>query len=455
MPEVLLPVIPENITVHLGRPDSNAENISVPFVDYIKNVASSEIYPTWPEAALRANIYAIISFALNRIYTEWYPSRGYNFDITNTTQFDQAYVKDREIFENISNITDNIFNDYVVRQGSIQPLFTQFCNGTTSTCDGLSQWGTVSLAEQGRTPYEILQNYYGNDINIVENAPVGEISSYPGVPLRLGSAGNNVQVIQRQLNRISQNYPAIPKITNANGIFGIDTEAAVRKFQEIFNLTQSGEVDKATWYKIKRYYTGVKGLSELAAEGVTLEEATIPFETQIATGSSGVSVRTLQYYLSIIAYFNPALEPVPLNGNFDSETIAAVERFQSFYGLPVTGVVDTATWNTISRIYTETVNALPPDYAGENAKLYPGYFLTKGMRGQAVSDLQSYLSFIGSNISEIPQLPVTGYFGDQTEEAVKIFQRLFGLEQSGSVGPLTWSSIAKEYDALKEAAENA
>ena len=195
---VNLPIIPENITVHLGAPSSSAQNVTVPFVDYIKNVASSEIYPTWPEEALRANIYAIISFALNRIYTEWYPSRGYNFDITNSTQFDQAFVPDREIFENIIYIVDDIFNDYVVRQGSIEPLFTQFCNGTTSTCDGLSQWGTVSLAESGYTPYRILQNYYGNDIGIVEDARVGEAGeSYPGVPLRLGDAGNNVRLVQR------------------------------------------------------------------------------------------------------------------------------------------------------------------------------------------------------------------------------------------------------------------
>ena len=152
MPETLLPVIPESITVHLGAPDSNAENITVPFVDYVKNVASSEIYPTWPEEALRANIYAIITYALNRIYTEWYPSRGYNFDITNTTSLDQAYVKDREIYENIGYIVDDIFNDYVVCQGSVQPLFTAFCNGTTSQCEGLSQWGTVNLANQGFTP---------------------------------------------------------------------------------------------------------------------------------------------------------------------------------------------------------------------------------------------------------------------------------------------------------------
>lgn len=454
MPEVLTPVIPQTITVHLGPPNSNTENVTVPFTDYIKNVASSEIYPTWPEAALRANIYAIITFALNRIYTEWYPSRGYDFDITNSTQFDQAYVKDREIYENIGYIVDEIFNDYVVRQGTIQPLFTSFCNGTTSTCSGLSQWGSVSLAEQGLTPFSILQNYYGQDIRIEENAPVAFTEeSYPGVPLRVGSAGNNVRQIQVQLNRISQNYPAIPKIENPNGVFGLDTEAAVRKFQEIFNLTVNGTVDKATWYKIKQYYTGVKSLSELAAEGITLEEATVPFSTVISEGMSGIPVRTLQYYLSIIAYFNQNLSPVPINGFFDSATVDAVKRFQTFYGLSPTGIVDNATWNTISRIYLETVSSLPPNYAGENAKLYPGYFLTKGQRSNDVSDLQTYLNFISNTITEIPQVSVTGYFGDQTENAVSEFQRLFGLDVSGSVGPVTWYQIAREYDALKEQAQ--
>jgi len=451
MPQALTPVIPEFITVHLGPPGSQAENVTVPFAEYVKNVASSEIYPTWPENALRANIYAIITFALNRIYTEWYPSRGYDFDITNSTQFDQAFVKDREIFENIGYIVDEIFNDYVIRQGTIQPLFTAFCNGTTSTCSGLSQWGSVDLAEQGLTPFAILQNFYGNDIGIVEDAPIAFTEeSYPGVPLRIGDSGNNVQIIQTQLNRIAQNYPAIPKIQNVNGIFGLDTQDAVRKFQEVFNLPQTGEVDKSTWYSIKRYYTGVKSLSELAAEGITLQEVTVPFTTELSSGMSGIPVRTIQYYLSIIAYFNSSLEPVPLNGFFDSATVDAVERFQEYYGLPVTGIVNTETWNTIQRIYRETVASLPPGYEGENAKLYPGYFLTVGMRSQAVTDLQTYLSFIGQNINEIPQIPVTGYYGEQTENAVSTFQRLFGITVSGSVGPVTWAQIAKEYDALKQ-----
>lgn len=451
----LLPIIPETITVHLGAPGSNAQNVTVNFIDYIKNVASSEIYPTWPENALIANIYAIISFALNRIYTEWYPSRGYSFDITNNTQYDQAYVPNREIYDNISAIVDQIFNNYVVRQGTIQPLFTQFCNGTTSQCDGLSQWGTVDLAEQGLTPYQILQNYYGGDINIVEDAPVGSTGgSYPGVPLEIGDRGNNVQIIQTQLNRIAQNYPAIPKIPDVDGTFGVETEEAVRKFQEVFSLPQTGAVDKATWYKIKQYYNGVKGLAELASEGITLEEATVPYATQLSEGNSGIDVRTLQYYLSIIAYFNSDLQPVPMEGIFDSKTVDAVERFQEFYGLPVTGIVDNDTWNVIDRIYTETVEALPKGYQGSNAKLYPGYFLTPGMRNDNVTDLQTYLNLIGRNIPEIPEIPITGFFGEQTENAVRIFQRLFGIPVSGDVGPITWYQIALQYDFFNRGVEN-
>lgn len=449
MPEVLSPIIPQDITVHLGAPNSNAQNVTVNFVDYIKNVASSEIYPTWPEAALRANIYAIISYALNRIYTEWYPSRGYNFDITNSTAVDQAFVPDREIFENISLIVDDIFNDYVVRQGEIQPLFTQFCNGTTSSCAGLSQWGTVDLANAGLTPFEILQRYYGQNIGLVENAPVADIQeSYPGVPLRVGDAGNNIKIIQTQLNRISRNYPAIPKISDENGVFGLDTRDAVRQFQEIFNLTPSGEVDKSTWYKIKQYYVGVKSLADLVGEGLTISEAQIPFSTQLREGAQGIGVRTVQYYLNILAYFNPSLLPLPLDGVFGSSTTAAVRQFQQYFGLPVTGVVNTATWNVMNRIYSETVEFLPEGYSGQFGKLYPGYFLSEGMSGEDVRDLQSYLSLIGQNFDAIPQIPVTGYFGTQTRDAVIAFQNAFGLPANGSVGPVTWNTIVQQYDFL-------
>lgn len=449
MPEVLLPVIPQDITVHLGAPNVAAQNVTVNFVDYIKNVASSEIYPTWPEEALRANIYAITSYALNRIYTEWYPSRGYNFDITNSTAFDQAFVPDREIFENISRIVDDIFNDYIVRQGEVQPLFAQFCNGTTSTCNGLSQWGTVDLARAGLTPFEILQSYYGNDIGIVENAPIADIEeSYPGVPLRVGDSGNNVKIIQTELNRIAQNYPAIPKISEENGIFGTQTRDAVLKFQEIFGLTPTGEVDKATWYRIKQYYSGVKGLGELLGEGISISEAQIPFATQLREGAQGIGVKTIQYYLNILAYFNPNLSALPLDGIYGPETTNAVRIFQQYYGLPVTGVMNTATWNVLNRIYSETVEFLPQGYSGNFAKLYPGYLLTEGMSGENVRDLQTYLALIGQNYDAIPEIPVTGYFGTQTREAVTAFQNAFGLTPNGAVGAVTWNTIATQYDFL-------
>ncbi len=449
MPNINRPVIPASITVHLGLPTQPAENVTVPFVEYVKNVASGEIYPTWPENALRANIYAIITYALNRIYTEWYPSQGYDFDITNTTAFDQSFAKEREIFMNISEIVDDIFNDYVIRQNSIEPYFTQFCNGTTSTCDGLSQWGTVDLANQGLTPYQILQNYYGDDIAIVENAPVQDIpDSYPGVPLRLGDSGNDVATIQTQLNRISQNYPAIPKIPERNAVFGVFTEAAVRKFQEIFSLPVTGTVDKATWYKIKRYYVGVKSLADLVSEGISIEEAELPFVGSIGEGDRGIAVRSVQYYLTVIAAFNPEINPPEISGIFGPATAEAVRDFQTFYGLPVTGRVDDTDWITINRIYADSLRTLPSDYSGEAALLYPGYPLNIGMSGENVTALQNYLSFISDFINEVPKIPVTGYFGEQTRNAATEFQRLFGLNPNGIVETLTWNEIANQYNLL-------
>ncbi len=449
MPQAILPEIPQSITVHLGAPDRAARNVTVPFAEYVKNVASSEIYPTWPENALIANINVITSFALNRIFTEYYRSRGYDFDITSSTAIDQAFVEGRDIFENISSLVDERFNDYVVKGDGIEPYFTQFCNGTTSTCAGFSQWGSVDLANAGLTPLEILRNYYGEDINIVYDAPVAqEGESYPGFPLVLGDRGNAVKIVQTELNRISKNYPAIPQIVREDGIFGLDTQAAVRKFQEIFSLTPNGEVDKATWYKIKRYYTGVKSLSDLFSEGITLEETEVPFPQRLAQGDTGAEVRNLQYYLSVMAYFNPSLPELQINGVFDDATVSAVRAFQEYYGLAVTGVVNAGTWGTIKRIYIESVSALPEGYSGNLAKIYPGYFLTEGQSGQNVRDLQTYLSTIGRFYGELPVLPVTGYFGSQTREAVERFQTLFGIEVTGAVGPITWYSIAREYDFL-------
>lgn len=445
-----LPVIPEIIVVHLGTPDSNARNVSVSFPDYIKNVASSEIFPTWPEAALRANIYAQISFALNRVYVEWYRSRGYDFDITSSTQYDQAFVYGRDIFANIAAIVDEIFNNYIVRRGSVEPLFAMFCNGTTVTCNGLSQWGTVTLAERGYSPYEILQYYYGDDIDIVYNAPISaNIQSYPGAPFGFGSSGNEVRTIQRELNRVSRNYPAIPKIYPANGIFGESTVEAVKTFQQVFNLPASGIVNKATWYKLKFIFAAVKGLSELQSEGLTLEDVDEPWGDSLRRGDYGQRIRALQYYLNVIAYFNPEIPSVPANASFDAATEAQVKAFETFYGLNPDGIVDFRTWLLINEIYQQILNSLPEGYEGAAAELYPGYNLTPGMRNKDVKEFQTYLRVIGQNIAAIPVIEATGYFGPETERAVLIFQRLYGLEPTGFVGSPTWDAAAREYNFIR------
>lgn len=445
------PIIPEYITVHLGDPnDPSARDVRVPFIDYVKNVASSEIYPTWPESALRANIYAQVSFALNRIFTEWYPSRGYDFDITSSTRYDQKYIPDREIFQPVSEIVDSLFNDYVVRQGFIQPLFTQYCNGTTSTCGGLSQWGTVDLAREGLTPYEILQYYYGDDINLVLNAPIEEnIPSYPGVPLRLGSSGEDVRILKRQLNRIGQNYPGVEPFLSLSDFYDVNTEQAVRNFQRIFNLTPDGIVGKSTWYQIKSIFNGVKGLSELQTEGLTESEVARVYAKALVPGDSGAQVKILQYYLSVLAYFDENL-PMPSGSSvFDEKTEKAVREFQAQQGLTVDGIVGRQTWNALLAAYNRTIASIPQEYLVSADEIYPGKFLAPGQSGREVEALQKFLVRASDNLPEIPKVAVTGAYDDQTAAAVRAVQAMEDLPQNGVTGPLTWNavvSLAKRAD---------
>ncbi|MBQ6890423.1 MAG: peptidoglycan-binding protein [Oscillospiraceae bacterium] len=357
MPTVT-PYIPQDITVHLGPPDSSAANVTVPFVNYVKNVASSEIYPTWDESALRANILAITSFALNRVYTEFYRSRGYDFDITSSTAYDQAFVNGRSYFENVSRLADELFNDYLRRPGFVEPLAAKFCNGTTVTCEGLSQWGSQNLAQQGYSAEQILRSYYGN-VETVVNAPVRDItSSYPGSPLRLGSSGPSVVVIQTSLNRIAQNYPAIPKIPNVDGIFGPRTENSVRAFQRIFGLTSDGIVGSATWYEIVRLYTAVTRLSELRSQGQQFYNINWAPPTTLQVGSSGEKVRLLQQMLSILSEFIPEIPSLAVDGVYGPATRAAVLAAQRRFGLPETGTVGAATWDEIYDQFSGIENAV-------------------------------------------------------------------------------------------------
>lgn len=351
MPTVT-PFVPQRITVHLGAPNTPAENVTVEFPDYIKNVASSEIYPTWDESALRANILAIVSFALNRVYTEFYRSRGYDFDITNNTAYDQAFVNGRSFFTNISRLVDDLFNDYIRRPGFVEPLAAKYCNGTTVTCEGLSQWGSQELAQQGYNSIQILRSYYG-DIEIVRNAPVRNYnSSYPGTPIRRGNIGTYVVVIQTELNRISQNYPAIPKIPQIDGIFGEKTEASVRSFQEIFNLQPDGIVGQATWYELVRLYTAVTDLAELQSRGQTYYSIAWAGPTPIQQGDRGIRVEQLQYMLRVLSSYIPEIPPVAIDGIFGPATRAAVLAAQQRFGLPQTGSVDYNTWEAIFNQFT-------------------------------------------------------------------------------------------------------
>lgn len=381
MPITVTPYIPQTITVHTGPANQWAENVTVPFIDYIKNVASSEIYPTWPEAALRANILAQISFALNRIYTEFYPSRGYDFDITGSTMNDQKFIKGRSTFENVDNLVDELFTTYIRRKGSVEPLSAKFCNGTTVTCDGLSQWGSEALARQGLGTMDILRRYYGNDIELVSNAPIRNIAySYPGYPLQTGSSGNYVTVLQVMLNRISRNYPAIPRVSPVDGVFGSQTEESVKQFQRIFNLTPDGLVGQGTWYKLVSLYVAVTNLAVLVSEGQPFTQVQGPAPgVTLREGSTGVAVSALQYFISIIGQFSPAVPVLAIDGIFGPRTTAAVNAVQSRLGLPVTGVVDQATWQGI---YDEYLGIARTALAGAGLPTTPKQIEQRVMSGQ-------------------------------------------------------------------------
>lgn len=438
------PIVPNNITVHLGPPDSNAKNITVPFTDYIANVASSELYPTWPRNALIANIYAIISFAMNRIYNEWYRSKGYNFDITASSTYDQKYTENRSIYENINDIVEDIFDNYVVKGNQIQPYFTRYCDGRTTTCDGLSQWGSVTLANQGKTPLDILKNYYGNDIKIVYNAPVGDVTEgYPGFDVSLGNAGNPVLLIQRDLKRIRKNYPAIPDITSTVGIYDKETENAVKKFQEIFNLPVTGIVDKGTWYKIKYVYTSVKKLSDLYSEGLSKDEATFLYTDELNYGDTGIEVQYVHYFLDSLAFLDPDIPRLPTNGIYNNNTITMVKAFQKKYNLPVTGIFTYRDWLILQNAYNNILKSFPKEYQEFVDELYPDYFLTRGVEGEDVRRLQKFLLAICRYDKSIPGVRVNGIFDELTEKSIKKLQNDYGFEINGIVGPLLWRKIVE------------
>ena len=432
---IVTPYVPETITVHLGAPASGAANVTVAFSDYIKNVASSEIYPTWNESALRANILAQVSYALNRVYTEYYRSRGYNFDITNSTAYDQAYVHGRNVFEDISRLVDELFNDYIRRQGFVEPLFAAFCNGTTTTCDGLSQWGSEELAQQGYNSVQILTTYYGEDIELVTDAPVQNVvHSYPGSPLREGDVGPNVVVIQSSLNRISQNYPAIPKISPVDGVFGPSTTDAVRRFQGIFSLAVDGIAGKATWYQLVKLYVGVQQLTELNSQGQTFTNISWAYPDAITEGDRGEKVMLLQYMLAVLAEFNPQIAPLSVSSEFDAATKNSVLSFQKWAGLPETGEVGAADWDAIYNTYAGT--ALAVQEVGER---FPFPELASAT---SILELQKQISNLADVIPGMTDQQLTGQYNPETRQNIRQFQKQYGLPVNGQVNAETRSALA-------------
>lgn len=404
----IAPYIPESITVHLGSPDSNAENVTVSFSDYVKNVLSSEVYPTWEPAALRANALAIISFALNRIYTEYYRSRGYSFDITSSTAIDQKFINGRNIYENISELVDELFTDYLRKQGFVEPLAAKFCNGVTVTCSGLSQWGSQYLAQDGANSIDILRTYYGEDVEFVTNAPVQNLQeSYPGSPVRRGDIGVNVSFLQVALNRISQNYPAIPKVP-VDAIFGEATENAVRTFQSIFSLKVDSIVGRATWYTIVMLYTAVLKLGELQSLGQTFYGYSWEYPEQILPGEQGAKVTHLQYMLSVVSQFNSAVQEPPVSGVFGDTTTQAVTTFQRAYGLPETGTVDRATWDSI---YSQFAGIETTVFGNE--ALFP---FTRPPMAVTEADLQEQLIAAAAAFPELDAPKKTGKLDAQTKK---------------------------------------
>ncbi|MCL2341542.1 MAG: peptidoglycan-binding protein [Firmicutes bacterium] len=449
-------IVPDYITVHLGTPsNTGARNVRVKFIDYVKNVASSEIYPTWPNNSLIANIHAIVTFALNRIYTEWYRSRGQNFDITNSTAYDMAFTENRNIFQNISNIVDDVFNVYAKRIGFKDPYFTEFCNGTTAKCNGMSQWGTVTFANQGLNPLQILRAYYPRDLELIRTNNVGPVQeSYPGAPLSQGSSGDSVRKMQNYLNRIRVNYPAIPQITNPNGVFGADTANAVRMFQRTFNLPQDGVIGRGTWYKIVQIFVGVTKLAELTSEGQRIGIGEIAPTSTIREGSKGPDVTQLQFILNFLSQFFNDIPSVIQDSVFGRSTRDAVIAFQRKFGLPQDGIVGPATWKLLYQVYKNTENniapVLPPQppITPPTSPAYPGTPLRVGSRGNNVAVMQSYLNRISSKYPSIPRLAEDGIFGAGTQSAVIAFQRIFGLTPDGVIGPITWNRIIEVANSI-------
>ena len=392
---------------------------------------------SWPEEALRANIIAQVSLALNRIWTEWYPSRGYSFNITGSPGYDQAYVNGRTVFAVMERLTAELFNTFVQRSGDAEPYFTEYCDGKTVTCPGMKQWGTVDRAREGLNALQILRYYYGNRVQLVTTNNIAAIpSSYPGSPLRRGSTGTNVRILQKQLSRIAKDYPSFGKPA-VTGTFDEATENSVKKFQKQFGLTADGIVGKATWYKISYIYVSIKDLAELTSEGETAEGIQSAGGwpgTVLRRGSTGSSVEQVQFWLSDLAQFDSSLVRVSVDGSYGAATERAVRAFQQKQNLTADGVVGQTTWNALYAAWVDAQSDL-------GGTAWPGTALRRGDTGMEVRLVQFWLRLAADNYSALRTVTVDGSYGAATVSAVTAFQSLFGLTADGVVGRSTWNKL--------------
>lgn len=429
-------IVPKTITVHLGAPSAEARNVTVPFADYIANVASSEVYPTWPEEALKANILAQISLAMNRVFTEWYPCRGYAFDISSSPGYDQAYVWGRTVFAVMERLTAELLGSYVRRSGDSEPYFTEYCDGKTVTCAGMKQWGTVDRANEGMNALAILRYYYGSRVALAFAPVRGIAASYPGSPLRLGSTGTGVSVVQKQLSRIARDYPSFgrPEVT---GSFDAATERSVKAFQTQFSLAADGVVGRASWNKLSYIYVSVKDLAELTSEGEQLEAAASAGAwpgSVLRRGSAGSAVEQVQFWLLCLAQYRADLPAPTVDGRFGAGTEAAVLAFQRAEGLQADGVVGQASWEALYAAFTDAQS----DTGGT---AWPGVVLRQGDRGNHVRLVQFWLRLAADNYTALSPVTVDGQFGAGTKNAVAGFQSLFGLTADGAVGAASWARL--------------
>lgn len=395
------------------------------------------VCPAWPEQALRANILAQISLALNRVWTEWYPSRGYTFNITGSPAVDQAFTEGRTVYAVMERLTAELFSTYVRRTGDAEPYFTEYCDGKLVTCKGMKQWGTVDRANEGKTALQILRYYYGNDVNLVTTNNIAAIpESYPGTALRRGSTGTAVRILQRQLDRIAKDYPAFGKPT-VNGTFDAETESSVKAFQKYFSLTADGVVGRSTWYKISYIYVSVKELAQLTSEGESMD-GTVTGGTWpgvvLRRGDTGTYVELVQFWLSTLAEFDTDIPDLTVDGNFGAGTERSVKAFQTKAGLTADGVVGKATWDALYLAWVDVQS----DMGGT---AYPGTALRTGSKGNEVRLVQFWLRVAADNYSTLQTVTVDGNFGSGTAAAVKAFQSLFGLTADGVVGRATWTKL--------------